>query len=122
MVYLVATGSYVGCLKARRLRALCSRNHEDTKLPRIRNYPGLPHMYACTVPESLDTAATAQVAVGRPTKPPLADMYKGSPFKKCACMLMQFIKPDADATRAHRRACSELEIWPQSIQRLWTIY
>ena len=36
--------SYVGHLEARWLRALCSRNHinhEETKLPRIWNYPGL---------------------------------------------------------------------------------
>ena len=44
-VYLVAIGSYVVHLEAQRLCMLCSRNHEETKLPRIRNYPGLPHMY-----------------------------------------------------------------------------
>ena len=41
----VAIGSYmyVGRLEVRRLRALCSRNHKDTKLPHIQNYPGLPY-------------------------------------------------------------------------------
>ena len=37
-MYLVAIGSYDGRLEAQRLCALCSRSHEETKLPRIRNY------------------------------------------------------------------------------------
>ena len=37
-VYLVAIGSYVGHLETQRLRALCSRNNEETKLPLFTLY------------------------------------------------------------------------------------
>ena len=46
MLYQVAIGNMIGHWSALRIFALCSREREDTELPRIQNYHGLPYM--CT--------------------------------------------------------------------------
>ena len=43
MLYQVAIGSIIGHWLASRIFALCSREREDTELPRIRNYPDLSY-------------------------------------------------------------------------------
>ena len=44
VLYQVAIGSIIGHWSASRIFALCSREREDTELPRIQNYPSLPYL------------------------------------------------------------------------------
>ena len=50
MLYKVAFGSMVEHWPTSRIFVLCSREREDTELPHIRNYPGLP--YTCMLSTS----------------------------------------------------------------------